>query len=78
VLLGEARQKLAEALGARVETLEAATIEDAVRAAAHQAKPGDVVLLAPACASQDQFRDYAERGERFAAAVLRLAEEARP
>jgi UDP-N-acetylmuramoylalanine--D-glutamate ligase len=45
------------------------TIEDAVAAAAGLATPGDTVLLAPACASFDQFRDYADRGDRFAAAV---------
>jgi UDP-N-acetylmuramoylalanine--D-glutamate ligase len=50
-----------------------ADLEAAVRLAAELASEGDVVLLAPACASQDQFRDYAERGERFRAAVGRLA-----
>jgi UDP-N-acetylmuramoylalanine--D-glutamate ligase len=73
VLLGEAKQKLAEALGARVETLEVATIEDAVRAAAQRAKPGDVVLLAPACASFDQFESFEHRGDEF----RRLVEELR-
>jgi UDP-N-acetylmuramoylalanine--D-glutamate ligase len=45
-----------------------------VARAAGLARSGDVVLLAPACASFDQFQDYADRGERFAAAVRRLME----
>ena len=47
-------------------------MDDAVQAAHAMASPGDVVLLAPAAASIDQFRDYAERGELFADAVSRL------
>lgn len=45
---------------------------DAVTLAAGMAVPGDVVLLAPAAASLDQFRDYAARGDAFAAAVAAL------
>ena len=48
-------------------------MEEAVEAAFEDARPGGIVLLAPACASQDMFRDYRERGERFAAAARSLA-----
>ncbi len=49
------------------------SLEDAVQRAAETAKTGEVVLLSPACASFDMFRDYRHRGEAFAAAVKRLA-----
>jgi UDP-N-acetylmuramoylalanine--D-glutamate ligase len=49
-----------------------ASLEEAVDEAAHRSTAGDVVLLSPACASLDMFRDYTERGDRFAAAVGRL------
>jgi UDP-N-acetylmuramoylalanine--D-glutamate ligase len=48
---------------ARIESFR--TLEEAVSRAADQAIPGDTVLLSPACASFDQFRNYAERGRRF-------------
>ena len=73
VLLGEAAGKLKDALAGRVESHSASCLEQAVRAAARLAHDGDVVLLAPACASQDQFRDFEERGERFRAAVAALS-----
>lgn len=54
-------------------TERCATLEAAVVAAARAAQPGDTVLLSPACASLDMFRDYAHRGEVFAGAVRSLA-----
>jgi UDP-N-acetylmuramoylalanine--D-glutamate ligase len=47
-------------------------LETAVRAAAAAAAPGDVVLLSPACASYDQFRDFEERGDAFRRLVQSL------
>ncbi len=50
-----------------IETIEAGDLDTAVDVARRRARPGDVVLLAPACASMDQFTDYAARGDRFRA-----------
>jgi UDP-N-acetylmuramoylalanine--D-glutamate ligase len=52
-----------------------ATLESATRWALAQARSGDAVLLSPACASLDMFRDYIDRGERFKAAVAIHAKE---
>lgn len=52
--------------------LQVKTLQQAVRAAADIAKPGDMVLLSPACASLDMFKSYADRGEQFAKAVQEL------
>jgi len=75
VVLGEAAVSLASLFEGRVPVHTVHTIEEAVRTAHRQASPGSTVLLAPACSSQDMFRDYVERGERFAAAVRALARE---
>ena len=72
VLIGESAKKLEAALAGRVDVCVAASLEEAVERASQLAQPGDVVLLSPACASQDQFRDFQERGERFRAAVIEL------
>jgi UDP-N-acetylmuramoylalanine--D-glutamate ligase len=73
VLIGRDAARLEAAL-AGVCTLETcASLPEAVRAAARAARPGDTVLLSPACASLDMFRDYAHRGEVFAEAVQELA-----
>ena len=61
------------ALAGICHTTRAATMQAAVQAAARFAQPGDTVLLSPACSSLDMFRDYAERGNVFAAAVKELA-----
>ena len=53
--------------------MDSGTLERAVRIAASVAAEGDVVLLSPACASYDQFRDYEARGERFRELVEALA-----
>ncbi len=75
LVLGEAAEELEAALGDVVPTRRVASMEDAVQAASATAVAGDCVLLSPACASFDMFSGYVERGERFAAAVARLAEE---
>jgi UDP-N-acetylmuramoylalanine--D-glutamate ligase len=58
--------------GAGVPILRAASMEEAVVLAAQAARPGDAVLLSPACASFDMFRDYKHRGEVFRLAVERV------
>jgi UDP-N-acetylmuramoylalanine--D-glutamate ligase len=73
VLIGRDAPLIAKAL-AEVCTIErCVTLAQAVQAAARAARPGDTVLLSPACASFDMFRDYADRGAVFAAAVQELA-----
>lgn len=75
VVYGAAAAKIADALGGRDLPLERADgFDDAVRRARAIARPGDAVLLAPACASFDEFRSYAHRGERFAALVAGFRE----
>jgi UDP-N-acetylmuramoylalanine--D-glutamate ligase len=73
--IGEAADAVVSAFAGSVPTSRADSIEDAVRQAFDAARPGGTVLLAPACASWDRFRDYAERGDRFAAAARSLATE---
>ena len=77
VLIGKDRAALRAALSAtRVPLVDCASIEDAVVEASRLAESGDAVLLSPACASLDMFRDYKHRAAVFVAAVQHLAEEA--
>jgi UDP-N-acetylmuramoylalanine--D-glutamate ligase len=63
---------LGDALGDKVPLIQASDMDDAVLLAAGCAEPGDRVLLSPACASFDMFKDYQQRGEMFVDAVARL------
>ena len=69
VLIGEAADRIAEAASGALPVKRAASMQEAVDLARSFAKPGDAVLLSPACSSFDMFRDYKERGEVFARAV---------
>ncbi|MBY0271096.1 MAG: UDP-N-acetylmuramoyl-L-alanine--D-glutamate ligase [Burkholderiales bacterium] len=72
VLIGRDAGRIAEAIGKRVPLLRAADMEEAVELAFNAAKAGDAVLLSPACASYDMYRNYIHRAQVFAAAVAAL------
>jgi UDP-N-acetylmuramoylalanine--D-glutamate ligase len=79
VLFGQAAPLIAAALAeAGVERVDARDLEHAVAEAAAIARPGDAVLLAPACSSFDMFRSYAHRGDAFQVAVAGLPEVTAP
>jgi UDP-N-acetylmuramoylalanine--D-glutamate ligase len=65
VLLGETRERLLQVWQGQAPAYGAADLRDAVTQAYHLARPGEVVLLSPACASFDMFQDYAHRGRIF-------------
>lgn len=73
VLLGRDAQRLADTLDDATTLLHVASLEEAVRRAADCAEAGDAVLLSPACASLDMFKNFEERGRLFAAAVEALS-----
>ena len=75
VAIGDAAAEVETAFAGAVPTVRAASMREAVRAAAGMAAPGDVVLLSPACASFDWYRSYEERGDDFRAEVLALVAE---
>ena len=71
--IGEAADLFEGLLKAHVPVVNAGTMAAAVTAARAAAKPGDTVLLSPACASFDQFRDFEARGDAFRAIVEALS-----
>ena len=71
-LIGEAMEPFAAEIGDAIPVERSGDIATAVKQAAAAAKPGDIVLLSPACASFDQFKDYEQRGDVFRAAVQAL------
>ncbi len=69
---GAAREVMRAALADATEIISVPTLIEAVENAARAARPGDTVLLSPACSSFDQFKDYAQRGEVFKELVRAL------
>jgi UDP-N-acetylmuramoylalanine--D-glutamate ligase len=74
--IGAAAAKIESQITGAAEIDHAETLETAIRHATGVAKPGDIVLLAPACASFDQFRNYEHRGKVFKEVVDVLAKQA--
>jgi UDP-N-acetylmuramoylalanine--D-glutamate ligase len=72
LLIGESADKIAGELGKAVLCLPAGTLDRAVEMAVERARPGDTILLAPACSSFDQFENYEQRGRAFKQLVARL------
>jgi UDP-N-acetylmuramoylalanine--D-glutamate ligase len=75
ILIGEASGKIKDALGDVTDTLMAKDLAEAVTMSRRTAKKGDVVLLSPACASFDMFRDYEDRGRQFKKLVVGLKDD---
>lgn len=75
--IGAAAEKIETQIGKAAEIVHAETLESALKRAATAAVPGDIVLLAPACASFDQFKSYEHRGRVFKDVVRALAEQAK-
>ena len=76
IAIGEAADQVADTFRGVVPTTIVDSIDDAVRRRSRRRRPATRSSWAPACASWDQFTDYAERGDRFAAAARSLREEA--
>jgi UDP-N-acetylmuramoylalanine--D-glutamate ligase len=76
LLIGAAAEKIEKQITGSVAIERSGTLERAVEIASHAARPGDVVLLAPACASFDQFQNYEHRGRVFKDLVHQLERQA--
>jgi len=77
ILIGEAAPTIAASFDlVGGEVLMAGDLEEAVRVARENAEPGDIVLLSPACASFDQYKNYEQRGEHFMNLVRQMMGEA--
>ena len=74
ILIGQASARIEQALGSLTHTLRAASLEEAVGLARQLTPAGGAVLFSPGCSSFDMFKNYEERGDRFARAVLDLAD----
>lgn len=72
LLIGAAADKIEEQIAGSVAVERAGTLERALETASHRAQPGDTILLAPACASFDQFQNYEHRGRVFKQLVRQL------
>jgi UDP-N-acetylmuramoylalanine--D-glutamate ligase len=75
--IGAAAKKIESQIKQAAEIVHAESLDNALRRASASAQPGDIVLLAPACASFDQFRNYEHRGKAFKESVQGLAESSR-
>lgn len=75
ILIGAAAEKIGTQIGTQVPLLLCGTLENAVKVASSRAVAGDTVLLAPACASFDQFNNYEERGKMFKTLVAQIGTE---
>ena len=75
ILIGQAAERMAQALGSGAHTVRAESLEAAVQTARDLTRDGGTVLLSPGCSSYDMFSSYIERGERFAKAVMALPEK---
>jgi UDP-N-acetylmuramoylalanine--D-glutamate ligase len=75
VLIGQAAGRMAEALGSRTHTVRAGSLTEAVQLARKLTPVGGSVLFSPGCSSFDMFKNYEERGDLFARAVLDLSDQ---
>jgi UDP-N-acetylmuramoylalanine--D-glutamate ligase len=78
ILVGEAKEKINRSIGDYTETFLVGTMEEAILLAYQKSRSGDVILLSPACAPNDVFKDHADKGEFFQRLVSQIAQPRRP